>query len=136
MKFISNLSLLIALFFLFSCAPEGPAEFQLGKDQCDYCKMTITEAKYATQIQTEKGRLYKFDDIKCLRGYRSSNEEQTKNASEYYVDFPTGAIIPASQATLITGGLIKSPMGGNTQAYENLEQAQKAAAELEAELVE
>ena len=98
--------------------------------------MTISEPKYATQLITEKGRLYKFDDISCLNDYEVSNTETTANAKKYVADFPTGKFIESSTATFIKGGDIKSPMGGNTQAYQDKAAAEKAAVELQATLTQ
>lgn len=134
MKLFGKLLVSISMIVLAACAETGPKEIAVGKDQCDNCKMTITEAKYATQLITEKGRLYKFDDINCMTDYEGSNAETTANAKTYVADFPTGKFIEASTATFIKGGDIKSPMGGNTQAYQDKAAAEKAATELNATL--
>ncbi|KIA84182.1 hypothetical protein OA84_01130 [Kaistella solincola] len=125
---------LAGIISLAACAEKGPAEIAVGTDQCDNCKMTITEPKYATQLLTEKGRIYKFDDIACLRDYEVTNSENTGNATVYVADFPSGKFVESSTATFIKGGQIKSPMGGNTQAYSDKTAAEKAASELGATL--
>ncbi len=117
-----------------SCQKSGPQDFDLGKDQCDNCRMTITEQKYATQLITQKGRAYKFDDIMCMNMYESSNPDKATNAKTYVIDFPSGKFLEKAKATFIKGGSIKSPMGGNTQAYQDKAAAQKAAATLGASL--
>ena len=136
MKLLGKLLLASSMVFLAACAESGPQEINVGKDQCDNCKMTISEPKYATQLITEKGRVYKFDDISCLNDYEVSNTETTTNAKTYVADFPTGKFIETSTATLIKGGDIKSPMGGNTQAFENKAAAEKAATDLQATLTQ
>lgn len=112
-----------------SCQSGGPQEVKLGSDQCENCKMTITDAKYATELITEKGRLYKFDDLKCMQDYSTSNTEKSRNAKTYVTDFNTGKFIETSAATIIQGGSIKSPMGGNYRAYADKAAAEKAKAE-------
>ena len=134
MKLFGKLLLASSIIVLAACAETGPQEIAVGKDQCDNCKMTISEPKYATQLITEKGRLYKFDDITCLKDYETSNTESTTNAKTYVADFPSGKFIESSTATFIKGGDIKSPMGGNTQAYQDKAAAEKAAVDLEATL--
>ena len=113
-----------------SCQNSGPKDFILGNDQCDNCKMTITDIKYATEMITEKGRVYKFDDVSCMTMYESSEPDKAKNAKLYVVDVPSEKLIEKTGATLITGGEIKSPMGGNTQAFESIDEAEKAATKL------
>ncbi len=123
------------MFTLFSCQESGPKDYAIHKDQCDNCRMTITEIQYATQLVTEKGRVYKFDDISCMTMFENSETDKVVNSKKYVVDFPSKKNIELAKATLIKGGNIKSPMGGNTQAYENKEMAKKAAAKFGASLV-
>lgn len=130
MRIFRNFVLGAAVITLAACAEKGPREIALGKDQCDNCKMNITEPKYAAQLLTSKGRIYKFDDIACLKDYETSNTDDAANATVYVADFTTGKFFDAKNATLIKGGDIKSPMGGNTQAYEQKAEAEKAAATL------
>ncbi|SFJ03164.1 copper chaperone NosL [Kaistella treverensis] len=134
MNFIKNTLIVAGMLSLAACAEKGPQEITIGKDQCDNCKMTISEPKYATQLLTEKGRVYKFDDIACLRDYEATNPENTGSATVYVADFPSGKFVESSTATFIKGGQIKSPMGGNTQAYSDKAAAEKAASELGATL--
>ena len=72
MNFTKPLILAVSVLAIMSCQKSGPQDFALGKDQCDNCRMTITEQKYATQLITQKGRAYKFDDIMCMNMYESS----------------------------------------------------------------
>ncbi len=132
MKLLGKLLASSGLLILAACAQSGPQEIAVGKDQCDNCKMTITDPKYATQLITEKGRAYKFDDVSCLKDYENSNAESTVNATTYAADFPSGEFNETSTLTFIKGGLIKSPMGGNSQAFKDKAEAEKAAIELEA----
>lgn len=134
MKVLKSIILTVSFLALAACAKSGPQEISLGKDQCENCKMSITDAKYATQLVTEKGRNYKFDDISCMQSYATSNPDKSKNATTYVADFPSGEFFDSSTATFINGGTIKSPMGGNTQAYKNKTAAEQAAQELGATL--
>lgn len=136
MKLFGRLLLASSVIFLAACSETQPQEINVGKDQCDNCKMTISEPKYATQLITEKGRLYKFDDINCMEDYEVSNSETTGNAKTYVADFPSGKFVQSNTATLIKGGAIKSPMGGNTQAYQDKAVAEKAATDLQATITQ
>lgn len=136
MNTIKSLFIAGSFLTLASCTKTGPQEIAVGKDQCENCKMNITEPKYATQLLTEKGKVYKFDDIKCMQDYATSNTDASKNAKTYVADFPSGQFFDSSTATFISGGTIKSPMGGNTQAYKDKAAAEKAATELGATLTQ
>ena len=134
MKLLKNLLFALPFLASLSCQESGPKDFLLEKDQCDNCKMTISDINYATELITEKGRVYKFDDISCMTMYENSEADKVKNAKKYVIDVPTGKFLELSKATLITGGNIKSPMCGNTQAFASKEAAQKAATTLGASL--
>lgn len=136
MTHLRNLAIIGSLMAVVSCSKSGPLEIAVGKDQCENCKMNITEPKYATQLVTAKGKVYKFDDLKCMQDYATSNTEASKDAKTYVADFPSGQFFDSSTATFIQGGSIKSPMGGNTQAYKDKAAAQKAATELGATLTQ
>ena len=129
MKILKSLVILSSFAAVVACSKAGPEAIATGKDQCENCKMTITDTKYATQLVTEKGRVYKFDDIKCMQDYAMSNAEAAKNAKTYVADFASGEFFDSSTAIFIKDGSIKSPMGGNTQAYKDKAAADKAAVE-------
>lgn len=134
MQFKNLAGLTAIAAFTISCQSGGPQDIKLGSDQCDHCKMTITDAKYAAELVTDKGRVYKFDDLKCMQDYATSNTDKSANAKTYATDFSTGKFIETSTATIIQGGSIKSPMSGNYQVYSDKAAAEKAAAELGANL--
>lgn len=67
MKNLFNILGIISLGIFFSCSPKGPEKINFGKDQCELCKMGIEDPKFATELITEKGRIYKFDDLNCMQ---------------------------------------------------------------------
>lgn len=134
MTFTKTLVAAASVLAILSCQKSGPKDFVLGKDQCDNCRMTITEVGYATQLLTDKGRAYKFDDIMCMNMYETANPDKAKDAKLYVIDFPSGKFLEKAKAIFVKGGSIKSPMGGNTQAYQNKSAAEKAAASLGASI--
>ena len=131
----STLLLLSIFTILIGCQADGPSEINFGKDQCDHCRMTIEEKGYATELMTNKGRAYKFDDIDCMNKFVQSNTDKSKDAKTYVIDFKTAEFLETDKAIFIQGGEIKSPMGGNTQAYANPKDAENAANELGAPIV-
>ena len=58
---------ILALLFvlsLFSCNSE-PEPINYGKDECEHCRMMISDNKYGAEILNAKGKVYKFDSIEC-----------------------------------------------------------------------
>jgi len=107
-----------ALFTFSSCSSDAPVAIDYNKDACTSCKMSISESRFATELITKKGRVYKFDDISCMLDYISSNNVDVK---KYYIgDFrKEGEWLDAASAFYVRHEEIHSPMGGNTAAFEN-----------------
>lgn len=107
----------ILLFSLTSCGTPGPEPIKLNVDTCAYCRMTITDPLFASQLNTKKGRNYKFDDLLCLAAYSKENA-QVEYDDFYVADFCSPAVfIKMDQAILLQGDSIRSPMGGNIAAF-------------------
>lgn len=112
----------VCLFFFSGCST-GPRPFQLGKDACDYCDMTVSDPRFGAEIITKKGKVYKFDDLHCLAAFRKQKTDTNQIKEIYLVSFDSPHnFIKASEALLLKSGNLHSPMGGNVAAFENKEQ--------------
>lgn len=123
---ITGLCILFTLFFMTACGQKSSEPVKLNKDDCAFCKMTIADQRFCAELITEKGRIYKFDDIKCMVGY--SKENTLSGATKYYVsDYnKPHALVEIEKLTFVKGGKIESPMGGNIAAFKNKAEADKA----------
>lgn len=133
MKIKSFLLGVFFVLFLVSCQNKGPKSIAYGKDQCDFCQMTISDDKFAAELITEKGKVYKFDDLHCLETYQKMEKKQNEKAQIYVSDFTTGKLIPFDKAIFLEGGKIESPMGGNVAAFSDKETAKQYAKKLDAQ---
>ncbi|MCU0359188.1 MAG: nitrous oxide reductase accessory protein NosL [Bacteroidia bacterium] len=113
-----------ALVFGVSCSSAGPEPISLNKDNCDYCKMTISDSRFATELKTDKGRVYKFDDMSCMLNYKKENSNA--GSATYYVSdyLSPNALLVADSLFYISGDALASPMGGNVAAFSNPDSAQ------------
>jgi len=105
---------LVGLTFLFSsCSSSEPTPIRLGKDECNNCKMILTDAKFGVEIITKTNKVYKFDDANCLNNYIKSNTEiQEKINLIFFVDYKNeGSFILSNDALYLQSDEIKSPMG-------------------------
>lgn len=125
MKKLKKIGFIFCSIFLLSCMQSGPKEIKKG-EACDNCRMKIEDLGYSAEIVSAKGKAYKFDDVSCMTMFANSNADKVEKGKSYVADFPSGKLIPFEEATFIKGGNIKSPMGGNMQAYKNKAEAQKA----------
>ena len=129
--------LILGLFFaLISCGPKGPEAIKLNSDSCAFCKMTIASAPYATELITDKGRIYKFDDLSCMMNYTKENGG-LPNAELFITDYlKPDTFVKVESAFLLQGGIIRGPMGGKVVGFNSKTDAQEYQSKLEAEMVD
>lgn len=117
------LGILLVPAFLYSCFNDKPVPIKLNADNCDFCMMGISDGRHGAEIITEKGRIYKFDDIACMAHYCKDHKE-TKIKKYYVHDYTkNNELIPAESAFFVSGGAIKSPMNGNIAAFTDKSEA-------------
>lgn len=131
---VPPVSVILLCVLLTGCS-SGPENIKAGKDHCYFCKMTITDVKYAAEIVTTKGKVYKFDDIHCLSGFTKANMIESAAVKNIYLSDFTGAhsLIKAEESFLLHGGSIRGPMNGNIIAFADKDSLEKAAAQFNAE---
>ncbi len=113
------------LFLLNACSPVSTEPFQPGKDLCEFCKMGISDTRYGGELITKKGRIYKFDDLRCMSAYlRMKNWNNNELVQSWAIDFDQpNTFIKAQDASFLTNDALKSPMGSNTAAFKTKEAA-------------
>ena len=117
----------IALFSLLfgACGPSGPEPIEVHKDLCHHCKMNIADTRFAAELITGKGRVYKFDDVLCLQAYVSDLVADPK-AEVYICDYADpGHLTPLDSLVFVQGDAIQSPMRGNIAAFRDEKQLQE-----------
>jgi copper chaperone NosL len=119
------------LIILLSSCNAQPSAFNIGKDNCDDCKMTIMDAKFGGEIITKKGRVYKFDDAHCLANFiKSNNVKKEEIAGIAFMNYENpNTFLKAESAFFVVSPQLKSPMNSNAAAFSNGQAAQKTAKE-------
>lgn len=125
----------LAVSMLCGCSNGEPEPIKINKDRCDHCEMTISEGRFGGEVITEKGRVYKFDDLFCLLNY--TNENYEVNYTRYFIhDYSkNNHLIDAQKANFVVSKELKSPMGGNTAAFESTKEAEKFAEKAKTEVL-
>lgn len=113
-----NYIFLILLLLLPSCSKDIP-KLDYLKDQCEHCRMTLTDEKYGALIFTKKGKSIKFDATECMLDYLQENKVEEKEVDEYLVVNLTspGELIKAESAQYLVSSNLPSPMGENISAF-------------------
>jgi copper chaperone NosL len=99
---------------------------KLGVDNCTFCKMTISDARYGAEIVTKKGKTYKFDDAHCVLSYLKKLIPANDVSEVYFVDFDgKHEFVNVKNAIFFKSDDLNTPMGGNVAAVSNRESMQK-----------
>lgn len=117
----------ITLIFLSSCSTE-PVPIRIGKDQCDFCKMTISDKRFGAEIVTKKTKVFKFDDQHCVIQFLNEGKLASEDiAGVYFTDFSSPhELIDVKKAFFLQSPDFKSPMNGNIAAFSNEDSLAKA----------
>ena len=110
-----------ALGVLAACAATEPRPIAFGHDECAYCRMVVSDSRFAAALLTAKGRTVVFDSAECLASYygqqqadRGRDAVQSLWVSEY--DRP-GHLTPARRARFLRLEGPGSPMGKGLAAF-------------------
>ena len=122
------LTILFSLVLICACNV-SPQPIKIGLDGCTYCKMIISDNRFGGEIVTQKGKMYKFDDIHCLQSYKKSPALKNEIIKMiYFVNFVgSHELIESSKAHLYKSDEFHSPMSGNIVAFEDVPSLNKIA---------
>jgi copper chaperone NosL len=127
--------ILFAIVFLFGCK-RSFEPINYGQDACAHCKMTILDKRFAAELIDEKGKVFKFDDIVCMREFLDAGPPSPHTL--YFVNDYHGekaAVLDASKAVFLKHEMFKSPMNGNYAAFAVPEDAQHLKDSLQLSLI-
>ncbi|MCK9480331.1 MAG: nitrous oxide reductase accessory protein NosL [Bacteroidia bacterium] len=118
MRFVQVIGLFAFMISMGACSI-SPKPIVFGTDDCDHCKMTISDTRYGAELVTKKGRIYKFDDLHCLKGFMDEQVVPLDNIhSLWVIDFSVPeTLTQLEQSFLLHNEQLQSPMGSNTAAF-------------------
>lgn len=116
--------------FMWACTFETePVNY--GKDSCGFCKMSVVEDRYACEIVTDKGKVFKFDDLSCMIRFMVRENIDKKDMAHVVVnDFshPHG-FLDVDLAVFLSGSRFTGPMNGDVAAFKTMEAAEEVRLE-------
>lgn len=114
-----NLLIFPLSFFSLSSCNTDPQPIRIGQDNCNYCKMTISDNRFGAEIVTKKGKVYKFDDSYCVISFLNEKTVPKQDIEGiYFVDFnDPHKLLNALKAYFLQSPKLKSPMNGNIAAF-------------------
>jgi copper chaperone NosL len=121
---------IFALLTLISACNHGPQPINVNSDNCDYCRMMISDKEFASQVLNKQGRSFKFDSVECMAAYDLSNEGDDVVNSRWVPNFlNTDEWLEATSAFYLHSETLRSPMGMYLSAYSNRADAERMQAE-------
>ncbi len=115
------LSISVLLILSISGCSTGSQPIRIGQDNCEFCKMTISDNRFGAEIVTKKSKIYKFDDEHCISAFLDSKKVTPEQiAAVYFTNFNSPhELINVKQAHFLQSPSLKSPMNGNIAAFNN-----------------
>lgn len=95
------------------------------EDMCANCKMAVSDLRFASEIISDQGEVFKLDDIGCMFKYRAKHTE-LKIAGIFLKDFETKNWISFERSTIVETD-VETPMGSGKVAFTDSAKAQAFA---------
>jgi len=93
-------------------------------DACEWCHMAVKSNGYAAELITDKGKVYKFDDIGCLLRFKTKNTEE-KYAGLFVQDVNLKELISLDKIFFVDAASIPTPMSSGIHSFKTKESAEK-----------
>jgi copper chaperone NosL len=128
-KSLVQMIVLIGVVGISSCNHQ-PKTIKQGTDFCSFCKMTITDVKYAAELLNDKGKPFMFDDIKCAVTYlKMQDQVEASKYKAFLVDYSNDKkFIPAADAYILESEFLRTPMDGKMIAFSSSVELDKVKA--------
>jgi copper chaperone NosL len=104
---------------LSACSSAGPGVIHYDIDACESCRMTIADARFAAQLVTRTGKVYRFDDPGCVVAFLASNHIAATDVHSIWMnDYANpDTRVNANDAVFVVSDRIKAPMNGGMAAF-------------------
>lgn len=120
---------LLAMLIVLPGCDSSKVAIEYGKDDCAECKMLLVDRHYGTAFVTDKGKVFKFDDINCLLKFINGSTKPQGKAM--VINFPeTNHFLPVEEAVFLRHSKLRTPMNSGLAAFSDKEAADVTRKEL------
>ena len=109
----------VSFAVLVACAGKAaqPVSIDTRNDACAWCRMAISDTRFAAQLVAPGEEPRFFDDIGCLADYLRSSHALPPGATAYVADHRTRAWVSAATATFVRCRGLATPMASGLAAF-------------------
>jgi copper chaperone NosL len=97
-------------------------------DMCSFCRMSISEKRYAAELIDSDGQVFKFDEIGCMGNFIRQKRNNASISAAFVIDFERREWLDAEKAAYVRSSEFKTPMNGGIVAFKDQSSAQAAVA--------
>ena len=97
-------------------------------DMCSYCRMSISEKRYAAELIDSENQDFKFDDIGCMTNFLNQKKNDAAIRGTFVMDYEHPTWIKAEKAFYVRSSEFQTPMNGGIVAFRDEASARGAAA--------
>ncbi|MDL2718006.1 MAG: nitrous oxide reductase accessory protein NosL [Acidobacteriota bacterium] len=108
---------LLAVLAGCSRGPAAPVAVDTKNDRCGWCRMAVSDARFAAQLVSPSEEPRAFDDIGCLATFLKSGGAPAKGQIAYVADHRTKAWVGAAAAVYTKKPGLATPMGSGIVAH-------------------
>ena len=94
----------------------GPAELDTRNEACSWCRMGVSDRRFAAQLVAPSEEPRFFDDLGCLAAYLSG-KEPPRGALVFVADHRTKGWVPGRSAVYTRVDGLATPMGSHLVAH-------------------
>lgn len=121
---MEKLLYIIAILVVCTACEPTAEPISYGQDGCSYCKMTIVDPRYSSELVTDKGKVYKFDAVECMINYIHENTTTTF-ALTLVSTFDDKNLKDANDCYYLRSESLPSPMGMYITGFSTRQTAEK-----------
>ena len=109
---------LLAAAILAGCSdsPPGPAPLDTKHEQCAFCRMGVSDRRFAAQLTAPGAEPKFFDDAGCLRDWLKEPKEKAAWIA-WVSDHRTKEFVPATTAVFTKSPTVQTPMSSGILAH-------------------
>jgi copper chaperone NosL len=97
--------------------PPPPAPLDTAHDNCRFCRMIVSDQRFAGQIVAAGEEPLFFDDLGCLHDYVQGASSLPVGAFAYVADHRTGRWVAGGRAVFTRVPGLSTPMNGGIVAH-------------------